>query len=96
MQYFINEYMSSSTQGGTAVYFRTDDLIKWLDKIQELKQTFNIKKSRCCFFQHIRHDGTAQTFFVFWHRTYRKETAMNLPFVKKPVLIFKGFPEGDS
>ena len=94
-QFYITEFMSTASDG-CAMLFRTDDMIKWLDRIQELKKTRHIRKSRACFFLQIRDDGSAHHFFTFSERPlYRKKGILQIPFVKQPAFIWLGFPEGD-
>lgn len=95
-QFYITEFFTTGSDG-SALLFRTDDMIKWLDRIQELKKERHIRKSRACFFLQVREDGSAHHFFTFADRPlWRKEGILEIPFVKKPAFIWMGFPEGDE
>lgn len=96
MMYYITQFESTG-HDGAGMMFRTDDLIKWLDRIQELKKERHLKKNRCAFWLNVRQDGSAQTFFSFCdHALYRKDKQVDLPFCRKPSFIWEGFPEGDE
>lgn len=95
MMYFITQFESTSNDGARMIY-RTDDLVKWLDRILQLKEEKHLRKNRCAFWVHAREDGTAQTFFSFSdHAPKRHDMQKDLPFCKKPVFLWEGFPEGE-
>lgn len=95
MTYIISEF-ENTTYGGTFIVYRTDDLIAWLDMIQDLKQKYRLKKSRCAFWQHTRTDGSGYTFFSFSRTPLKRpdNRQMDLPFCKAPDFFWEGFPEG--
>lgn len=97
MTYIITEF-ENTTYGGCFIVYRTDDLVRWLDKVQELKAQYHLKKSRCAFWQHTRIDGSGYTFFSFARHPLKRpdDRQKDLPFCRRPDFFWEGFPEGDE
>lgn len=95
MMYYITAFENTG-HDGCRMIFRTDDMIRWLDQIQILKKEKHLRKNRCAFWVHSREDGSSQTFFSYCdHAPRRYDMQKDLPFCKKPLFLWEGFPEGD-